>query len=1114
MVRAHPALGVALWSVRAGTHGICGLLVLALALPLVVGCADLFGRKKRKFGASCGIGSHCDSGECHLGRCSSQCSGDGDCAGGICTENHCQPLDSDLDGDGLANGLEKTLGTNVALADSDDDGIADGVEIGDPKQPKDTNGDGTIDAVQSNAIDSDGNCIVDAFDGAKQDLKPLCDHGVCQGKLDAVEVVCDKTSAAKFPAFGCIGCACKAPTLAGFEAPEKSCDGIDNDCNGSVDDGLQFQGLPLAAQCTVVAGICGKESGLVSCDAAGATICKTPAAGAVAEACNALDDDCDGTTDEGFVWQGKTPVGGACNPCAVELPKCPDGAPLNAAVIKCGLDGKPACTALPFAAGFVRAAVGAPQPRHVWTAAVAPGWQRLVLYGGAVPQAHDMTLRADVWSLELKSLYSGAIVKSQVGGWKLAPDAKPGPRGSGALVWDGPADRLVLVGGTTAVKPDPTVWALAQDGGWTDVSALADTDAAHIPPLPLSGEGLPFIAAAHGHTLPLPGGGRTLVLYQSGHSAPRWVKLGGVGAAWADLVPSVGTLTGTAACATTTLDGNLGVVLDAGGQLFRIQPATAGGDSLEAVRLTLVGSVVLPTNLAQCSFDDAGTLHLMGGRLASGEMAGHTTLSFASGFAVALTANTSAVSDPAAAVVGLQRAGGFAAWVPGVGGFLIGGGAHWSKPPASVPTSRSRVGLYLPKTQNYGQVDTESPQGRIGAASGWFEAKQEFCLGGGLLYELPVGGKAPARVVPAVDAWCYGVQSGKWRKVSDQPVLHAFGFGGVDNKAGRLVLAAGLQVQANMTFTDIARLWEGRLQQGGSVDPALKPVDSVHTLDLAAGTPQPVVAQTANAPPLVAPSQAWDPLRNRLLSYGGFDLAGETQAFWSLDLATLTWTNQGAKLVNATLKPQPRYGALAIYDPRADVFAVAAGSIRNQADGKLGLDIAQTAKDLGCFGYSETVVWATQTLTAPMFLSFAAPTFLKPDTNPPQTQLLRPSGGGPAFLPVLYDGLSGRAWFSVQIAPRFKDFDDNKQPCPGAPATNWTEVTQQVSFAFGVCGLPFNPAPHFRLDTNGLGPVPPSLLHALSVHVEASRQAWLWGGVDPDGSLSTALWRLDQGCAP
>ncbi len=63
--------------------------------------------------------------------------------------------DADADGDGLTNGQEATLGTNAYNGDSDNDGIDDGTEVGDPNAPTDSDFDGLIDALDDDD-DDDG----------------------------------------------------------------------------------------------------------------------------------------------------------------------------------------------------------------------------------------------------------------------------------------------------------------------------------------------------------------------------------------------------------------------------------------------------------------------------------------------------------------------------------------------------------------------------------------------------------------------------------------------------------------------------------------------------------------------------------------------------------------------------------------------------------------------------------------------------------------------------------------------------------------------------------------------------------------------------------------------
>ncbi len=109
----------------------------------------------------------------------------------------------------------------------------------------------------------------------------------------------------------------------------ETCDNVDNDCDGTTDEGLSKACYPdLTTGCTETSpgvfscvGLC--HSGIHSCSSGAWGTC----AGAVipqAETCDGVDNDCDGVTDDGL---GSTTCG--LGVCLHTVPNCSGGLPQN-----------------------------------------------------------------------------------------------------------------------------------------------------------------------------------------------------------------------------------------------------------------------------------------------------------------------------------------------------------------------------------------------------------------------------------------------------------------------------------------------------------------------------------------------------------------------------------------------------------------------------------------------------------------------------------------------------------------------------------------------------------------------------------------------------------------
>jgi len=174
-----------------------------------------------------------------------------------------------------------------------------------------------LDCIDSNAAVNPG--ATEVCDGVDNDCDGQIDESLTPPAADNQNGIC---SGAVKTCNGVSGWVNDYSSVPSYQAEESNCDNKDNDCDGTVDEGYN-----VGDSCTNGVGACQVQGTLVCAqNQLGATCNATPGT-PTAEVCNGVDDDCDGIVDEGIF---DTPTSCGIGECAAKgLLTCAYGSPVD-----------------------------------------------------------------------------------------------------------------------------------------------------------------------------------------------------------------------------------------------------------------------------------------------------------------------------------------------------------------------------------------------------------------------------------------------------------------------------------------------------------------------------------------------------------------------------------------------------------------------------------------------------------------------------------------------------------------------------------------------------------------------------------------------------------------
>jgi hypothetical protein len=232
----------------------------------------------------CGQGAAClqidGSGRCATS-CTTSCPMGYTCAvdaSGAHPDSYCQPIAGSCTcNDAMAGGTRACTNANTI-------GTCFGTQTCDPTKGWSACNAPAATLETCNGKDDDCDFLIDEDVGGGQACNITNSYGTCVGVRECA---------------GSAGFSCQGQT----PMPEL-CNYVDDNCNGLIDETFPN----LGTVCTPGVGAC-QRFGSMKCSADGlSTVCSVAAGSPTPELCNGIDDDCDGTVDEGF-----TGLGGLCS---------------------------------------------------------------------------------------------------------------------------------------------------------------------------------------------------------------------------------------------------------------------------------------------------------------------------------------------------------------------------------------------------------------------------------------------------------------------------------------------------------------------------------------------------------------------------------------------------------------------------------------------------------------------------------------------------------------------------------------------------------------------------------------------------------------------------------